>query len=61
VDPVGRLVRGFGIGELRDQPVAQRLRLVPGQHDPRRPDHLTLPMGTGGAKDEPSVTGFVGV
>ena len=62
VDPVGGLVRGFEIAELGDQSVAQRLRLVRGQHDPRRPDHLALPTGaSAAAKDGSSVAGFVDV
>ena len=43
MDPMGGLVRGFEIAEFGDQSLAQRFRLVRGQHDPRRPDHLTLP------------------
>ena len=43
--PIGGVVRGFEIGELGDQSVAHRLRLVRGQHNPRRPNHLALPTG----------------
>ena len=61
MDPVGGLVRGFEIAELGDQSVAQRLRLVRGQHDPRRPDHLALPTGARRGEGQLISRGFVDV
>jgi hypothetical protein len=39
----GRLICRFEIAQFGDQSVAQGLRLIRGQHNPRRPDNLVLP------------------